>query len=126
MREDIVVAMSSVVVSALTAMAPTGRRYSAASDRRGFFTSFALLIPFRMTHGKKPKENRTADFVLPCEHFYFFFLPRCSSRIPSTSSQTGFMEQCPQSVGIPSRIWVRVEVISSIFLARALSSETMA
>ena len=41
----------------------------------------------------------------------------CASRIPSTSSQTGFMAQWPQSSGMPSRMWVSVLVIASTCFA---------
>ena len=45
--------------------------------------------------------------------------PKCSSFIPSTSSQISFSAHTEQSVGRPSRIWVRVLVASLDFLARS-------
>ena len=44
-------------------------------------------------------------------------LPKSSSLMPSTSSQMAFRLQEPQSVGMPSRIFVRLMVMSLTVLA---------
>ena len=43
--------------------------------------------------------------------FFYFIFPKCSSFMPSTSSQMGLRLQEPQSVGMPFRIWDRESVI---------------
>ena len=45
--------------------------------------------------------------------------PKCSSFMPSTSSQMFLREQTEQSVGRPSKMVVRVLVMSAAFLAVA-------
>ena len=49
--------------------------------------------------------------------------PKCSSFMPSTSSQTSFRPQTVQSVGRPSMMWHRVLVSLSVFFAFSVRME---
>ena len=92
---------------------------------------YKVIYPFLQDHyNSQKRDRRICKKRYPPSGGYLFLrdrgrrhsvvwcsLPKCSSRMPSTSSQMAFRLQEPQSVGMPSRIFVRLMVMSLTVLA---------